>query len=141
VAEKRQQQSAQKKPANHVLVLDVLRRARGPLSAYDIIDKLRTKGVTAPTTVYRALNRLIEDGEVHRLESMAAFVACTHPSHAGTAIFAICGTCHTVTEIEDAYFTEALTACADRVDFRVEHTTVEIQGQCGRCAREETDPH
>lgn len=121
-------------------VLEVLRHAGCPLSAYDIIDRLRDEGVTAPTTVYRALNRLIDGGAVHRLESLAAFVACTHPSHAGTAVFAICRACQAVTEIEDAEVSRSLKRCAARTGFRVERTTVEIQGLCANCSPDEDPP-
>ena len=80
--------------ANERLVFDALSAARKPLSAYDLIDKLRKHGITAPPTVYRALSRLVGDRRAHRLESLNAFVTCSHPhdTHA-TAIFAICDGC------------------------------------------------
>ena len=64
---------------NQGLVFDVLSHSQGPLSAYTILDKLRDHGFRAPLQVYRALEKLLEFGLVHRLESINAFVACAHP--------------------------------------------------------------
>src|SRR5256885_5597381 len=50
-------------------VLDTLRQAGAPLTAYALLDQLRDHGLTAPTQVYRALDKLAEQGVVHRLES------------------------------------------------------------------------
>ena len=72
------------------IIVDALRDVGRPLSAYELIEKVRVKGVSAPPTVYRALQRLIDDGLAHRLESLNAFVACEHPHHQGKAVFAIC---------------------------------------------------
>ncbi len=56
-----------------------------PVSAYEIIDSLRDKAILAPQTVYRSLDRLIASGAAHRLESLNAFVACSHAVHKGSA--------------------------------------------------------
>ena len=61
-----------------MLVLKVLAKANAPLSAYSLLDKLREYGLKAPPQVYRALEKLIEIGKVHRIESMNAFIACGH---------------------------------------------------------------
>ena len=59
---------------NQDLVLRTLNGADAPLSAYDILDRLRDDGLRAPLQVYRALEKLIEQGLAHRLESINAFV-------------------------------------------------------------------
>jgi Fur family zinc uptake transcriptional regulator len=65
---------------NERLVLDVLGRENSPKSAYMILDVLRGSGFRAPLQVYRALEKLIGMGRVHRLESLNAFIACNHIS-------------------------------------------------------------
>ncbi len=55
---------------NQSLVLDTLSQSGGPLSAYTILDQLRDHGFRAPLQVYRALDKLVEFGMVHRLESL-----------------------------------------------------------------------
>src|SRR5215510_6075431 len=84
---------------NQGQVLSALRKAREPLSAYAILDRVRVAGISYPPTVYRALNELIQLGMVHRLQSRAAFVACDHGSCNGKAAFAICRECGKVVEI------------------------------------------
>ena len=63
---------------NQQLVYDALTGADTPLSAYSLLDQLRESGFRAPLQVYRALEKLIELGQVHRLESINSFVACQH---------------------------------------------------------------
>lgn len=88
---------------NQTLVFDVLSKAEGPLSAYTILDQLRDDGFRAPLQVYRALEKLLDYGMVHRLESLNAFVACAHPQchEHGLIAFAICEQCGQVTEFSD----------------------------------------
>ncbi len=116
------------------LIVEALRDARRPVSAYELIDQLRDKGVTAPPTVYRALNRLIAEGLAHRLESLNAFVACKHPSHRGGVVFAICEECGTVTEFNEAHVIDRLAGWANKAKFAVREMTLELRGLCASCA-------
>ncbi len=121
---------------NQSLVLDALAKADGPMSAYSILDKLRDQGFRAPLQVYRALDKLIDYGLIHRLESLNAFVACAHPDchDKGMAAFAICETCGSVTEFDDAVVESRLGAWARDNGFRSMKTTLEIRGLCQTCA-------
>lgn len=126
---------------NQSLVLEALSGANGPLSAYDILDRLRPAGLRSPLQVYRALGVLTEHGRVHRLESVNAFVACARPhEHAGpgaqgsaTVAFAICGTCGQVDEFADAEVGARLQGWADGHGFRLAGITVEMRGTCAQC--------
>ncbi|MCS6758506.1 MAG: transcriptional repressor, partial [Candidatus Devosia euplotis] len=55
---------------NQGLVLGALAHADTPLSAYQLLDALRADGLRAPLQVYRALDKLVERGLAHRLESL-----------------------------------------------------------------------
>jgi Fur family zinc uptake transcriptional regulator len=120
------------------LIADALRGAGRPVSAYEIIDQLRGKVTLAPQTVYRALDRLITAGSAHRLESLNAFVACSHAAnsgtHTGAAVFAICDDCGTVTEFEEPRAVESLSAWAKKQKFAVTSMTLELRGRCANCA-------
>lgn len=120
---------------NQELVLGTLTGAPTPLSAYDILDKLRAAGLRAPLQVYRALDKLVERGLAHRLESLNAFVACadTHCHRKGLIAFAICGACGKVEEFADAVIEERLGGWAQAEGFKVERTTMEIRGKCATC--------
>lgn len=123
--------------AKEALVLDALRAEPRPHTAYDLIDELRAHGVSAPATVYRALQRLMKLGLVHRLESLNAFVACAHGDHGGIAhrvVFAICEDCGRVEEISDLDVSQSVNAWAKARGFSVRATTFELRGQCSACA-------
>lgn len=118
------------------MIATALRDAGKPVSAYELIDQLRDEIVLAPQTVYRALGRLIAEGQAHRLESLNAFVACRHQKHdEGTAVFAICEACGAVNEFECAAAVDALDRCAKEARFAVERRTIELRGTCGACAK------
>jgi len=121
---------------NQSLVLDTLTGATGPLSAYGILDRVRGDGIKAPLQIYRALDKLVELGLAHRLESLNAFVACahSHDHHEGLAAFAICESCGRVDEFADDVVEERLAAWSRSTGFRTERTTIEIRGHCKDCA-------
>lgn len=120
---------------NQELVLTTLTASTGPLSAYDILDKLRADGLRAPLQVYRALEKLVDRGLAHRLESLNAFVACAdaHCHRKGLIAFAICEGCGKVDEFADAVIEERLGNWAKQEGFKVERTTMEIRGRCAEC--------
>lgn len=115
------------------LVLGALRKAQRPVSAYDIISGLRGRVDLAPPTVYRALDRLIEAGLVHKLESLNAFVACSHAAHHDDAAFAICDSCGSVTEFHTPAIDRSLKTWTHNNSFKLGTTMVELHGTCAAC--------
>ena len=63
---------------NQQTVLDILESAKEPLKAYAILFDTQKKGIKAPLQVYRALDKLIEIGKVHKIESKNSYIACKH---------------------------------------------------------------
>lgn len=120
------------------IIVEALRGVGRPVSAYELIEEVRGKGVTAPPTVYRALQRLIDEGLAHRLESLNAFVACSHSHHRGKAVFAICDGCGTVREFDNASAVRGLQAWAKDNDFQVRSMTLELRGRCASCLASQT---
>lgn len=120
-------------PEQDRMIVAALRDAGRPVSAYELIDQLREKAVLAPQTIYRALDRLIATGAAHRLETLNAFVACSHSRHEGRAVFAICETCGTVTEFDEPRAVDSLAAWAKKAKFSVREMTLELRGRCGEC--------
>lgn len=120
---------------NQHLVFGALAEADGPLSAYAILDRLRDSGFRAPLQVYRALDKLVEFGHVHRVESLNAFVACRHPecdTHE-SVVFAICEDCGGVTEIADEGLARQLRQVGREAGFSLKKSVVELRGRCRRC--------
>ncbi len=120
---------------NQKLVFNVLSEEKGPLSAYSILDDLRDEGFRAPLQVYRALEKLIEMGLVHRLDSMNAFIACCHPNceNHNTSAFTICQECGNVQEIYDQDLIGKISDIAQNTLFQLQGTTVELRGLCKNC--------
>ena len=120
---------------NQTLVLKVLTKANAPLSAYSLLDKLREYGFKAPPQVYRALERLIEIGKVHRIESMNAFIACEHTlcevSH--MTAFTICEKCEKVSEIKDEELSDYINLRAEKFGISAPKTHIEFHGLCNDC--------
>ncbi len=120
-------------------VLTLIALAGAPIKAYDLLDKVRESvdgGVAAPPTVYRALDFLLANGFIHKLESINAFVACHHPNSAQHSVpFLICNRCHSATELEDASIVATLDAAARGLGFAPQAQTLEVHGLCARCAR------
>lgn len=119
---------------NHAKVYAALQAAARPMTAYELIDALRSAGISAPPTVYRALNKLIEIGLAHRLESLNAFVACSHDDdHLGSVVFMICGTCGETREVVDRSLEQHLRQASGDSAFHVEKATIELRGHCADC--------
>ena len=119
----------------------ILTAARNPLSAYDVLDKMRSKGAVTPPTVYRSLDKLIEKGLAHRLESLNAYVACQHrhPHDHEMAAFAICDACGAVAEFTDSQIGERLALWSGTNAFSPKKVTIEVRGLCESCAGGATD--
>lgn len=121
-------------------VLRLLCTSDKPVSAYELLDQMR--GVVknpAPPTVYRALDFLLEQGLVHKLESLHAYVGCSHPDHPHASQFLICDDCGKVTEVEDASVAESLKAAGTAIGFRAKRPIVEVLGTCARCNAKRDD--
>jgi Fur family zinc uptake transcriptional regulator len=115
-------------------VLAALQNAEGPMSAYALLEVLRSDRIQAPTTIYRALARLMAAGVVHRLESLNAYIACRHQTHgAGAPVLVICNTCGRVDELSERDIVRRLEAEAARTGFRVDTATIELKGRCAAC--------
>jgi Fur family zinc uptake transcriptional regulator len=116
-------------------VLELVWQSHKPLGAYDILGVLTEEDGrrAAPPTVYRALDFLLENGLVHRIASLNAFVGCNHPGESHQGQFLICRHCHAAIELERPAISDAIVAGARDVGFAVEGQTVEVVGLCAAC--------
>lgn len=115
-------------------VLEIIWRGHNPVKAYEIIDSFGgASHTTQPPTVYRALDFLMENGLVHRIESQNAFVGCSHPRGDHKASFFICNECQQATEIDSKDLEAAFDHLAEANSFKIKTKTVEIFGFCKIC--------
>lgn len=117
-------------------VLRLMTQQEGAISAYDLLDLLRASEPHAkPPTIYRALDFLMEQGFIHRVESTNSFVLCHHfeePSH--TSAFFICDRCGQVIERSTEGIEEILAKMALSAGFTMRHNVVEAHGFCIDCS-------
>jgi len=115
-------------------VLELVWRGHAPVGAYDILGQLKDgERGAAPPTVYRALEFLMEQGLVHRIESLNAYVGCSRPERAHVSQFLICKECGSAAELDDKSIAEQVIRRAGELGFTVERQTIEVRGLCPGC--------
>lgn len=117
-------------------VLESLYTTHRPLGAYDIAEIMarETRRRVAPITIYRALEFLLEQGFIHKLETRNAFIACPHAHEPGELVaFLICDVCGGVDEVSSLPFSRAMADVLSHADFAPRTRVVEIGGVCAHC--------
>ncbi|EEX09648.1 transcriptional regulator, Fur family [Ruegeria lacuscaerulensis ITI-1157] len=117
-------------------VLEMLLQEHRALGAYAILDRLREEGFgSQPPVAYRALDFLVRNGFVHKIERLNAFVACSHPGATHSPAFMICRKCDAVAEAQASTAKGSLGAAARAAGFEIERTVVEAEGLCPDCTK------
>lgn len=115
-------------------VLELVWRSHQPIGAYELLAMLVKDGFnSAPPTVYRALEFLSEQGLLHKLDSINAYVGCCNPDTPHQGHFLLCQVCHLAQELENQYINLALKLSADEHGFEIRRHTIEIVGICQGC--------
>ena len=106
-----------------------------PISAYELLERMQqsTGKRLAPPTVYRALDFLLEEGFVHRIESRNAFVVCDHPGDRHESMYFVCRECGASHEAHDPDVRASLDAHARGLGFTPQRKVVEVYGLCAQC--------
>ncbi|MCQ4165290.1 transcriptional repressor [Tahibacter harae] len=117
-------------------VLEMVAASDKPVKAYDLLDQLKDERAgAAPPTVYRALDFLLENSFIHKLESINAYVSCHHPEEAHQVPFLICDVCAGAIEICDERVAALLAGQAQEHGFKPRAQTLEVHGVCANCAK------
>lgn len=115
-------------------VLELVWGSHEPVKAYDVLEELRNeKKGAAPPTVYRALGFLQEQGFVHKIESLNAYIGCGAPGHEATGQLLICRECGEVAEIEDIDVFDLIAAKSLKLGFEITRQIIEMEGYCAGC--------
>jgi Fur family zinc uptake transcriptional regulator len=116
-------------------VLRIVARSHRPLGAYEVLAALaRNRAQTPkPPTVYRALEFLLAQGLVHRIDSRNAFIACFRPGSAHRAYFFLCEACGCASEVPGEQLGATIASVARGAGFKPSRETVEIMGLCKSC--------
>ncbi len=118
-------------------ILATLKQSDNPLTAYDVLEQMSPAYPRiAPTTIYRALAKLIERGCVHRIESLNAYIACNGDSHHADSVLAICSDCGSVDENVSPALLRELSSIIGQSGFAPTRHVIEVHGVCGSCSTE-----
>jgi Fur family zinc uptake transcriptional regulator len=129
-------QSGQRFTKIRRLVLEMIWQSHRPLGAYELLPAIKSAGFnSAPPTVYRALEFLQEQGLVHRISSLNAFIGCSHPGHQCSSCFFICDHCQLTVELESPKLASAIADITADMGFVVEREHLEIVGKCPNCCK------
>lgn len=115
-------------------VLELVWASHRAVKAYDLLEQMKPLQQSAkPVTVYRALDFLLMQGLIHRVESLNAFVGCSCSEKQHEQLLLICVQCHEVEERPGVMVMEALSKELQQAGFTVHRKTIEIQGLCRHC--------
>ena len=109
--------------------------SKEPLKAYAILFDIQKKGIKSPLQVYRALDKLIEIGKVHKIESKNSYIACNNSnctSQTSTS-FLICEVCDKVTELKKNNLSTYFSKLSEKSNFKYTKHNLEIYGACKAC--------
>ena len=117
------------------LILELLWKSGRPTGAYELVKSLQYTGIESvgPPTVYRALEFLMKQGLVSKIESRNAYIPCTHPERNHICLFFLCGSCGNSVEFEDQRLERLIAENAAQLKFKAARRVVEVEGICERC--------
>ena len=120
---------------NQKIILDLIEKSDQPLKAYSILFDVKKKGINAPLQVYRALDKLVEIGKIHKIESRNAFIACQNSSCqiSKATAFSICENCEKVSEISSSKLSKYLSNFVDHSGMKFSKYNLEFFGLCKNC--------
>ena len=120
---------------NQQIIFELIHKSPEPLKAYTILSNVQNKGIKAPPQVYRALDKLVEIGKIHKIESKNAFVACRNSDCeiSKTTAFSICESCEIVDEISDIKLSKYLSNFNQKKGMKFKRFNLEFFGLCQKC--------
>ena len=121
---------------NQKIIFNLIHKSPEPLKAYTILFNVQKKGIKAPPQVYRVLDKLVEMGKIHKIESKNAFVACRNSDCeiSKATAFSICEKCEVVDEISDIKLSKYLSNFNHKKGMKFKRFNLEFFGLCKKCA-------
>ena len=118
---------------NKDIVFQYLNKCKKPLSAYEILHNLRKKRFKAPMSIYRALNILIDEGKVHKVNNEKKYVVCNHKHKDNYLILSACKKCRDVFEYQSDKINQFITLLCKNNNFKQLASNITIEGYCSKC--------
>ena len=118
---------------NQKIVLNLLQSSGEPLKAYSILDSLKKEGLKSPLQIYRALDKLVELGRIHKIESKNTFIVCSNSNCASNTIFTICERCDKVKELKNNNLTAGMSELIKKNGQSITRYNLEFFVLCKSC--------
>ena len=118
---------------NQKIVLNLLQSSGEPLKAYSILDSLKKEGLKSPLQIYRALDKLVELGRIHKIESKNSFIVCSNSNCASNTIFTICERCDKVKELKNNNLTAGMSELVKKNGQSITRYNLEFFVLCKSC--------
>ena len=118
---------------NQKIVLNLLQSSGEPLKAYSILDSLKKEGLKSPLQIYRALDKLVELGRIHKIESKNSFIVCSNSNCASNTIFTICERCDKVKELKNNNLTAGMSELIKKNGQSITRYNLEFFVLCKSC--------
>lgn len=119
------------------IVLKSLRKAKEPVTAYNLLKNLKKVGINSAPIIYRALDVLMKEGKVHKIKELGAFVACgcseDEHKHA-LSVLTVCGDCKEVEELHDHAIIHQLESLRKKGINLINQAVIELPITCNACA-------
>lgn len=119
-------------------VLNVFLKQAESLTAYEALAKLKKLRPSAePATIYRAIDYLIGEGLLHKVDATNQFIACRHnneksPLHQG--LLFTCTLCKVTCEYISEEIFSFINLFAKKNHIKAEHSLLALSGICEKCS-------
>ncbi|MEC8882170.1 MAG: Fur family transcriptional regulator [Pseudomonadota bacterium] len=126
--------------ASRRAVLDIVMGSEKPMKAYDILSDLqKVISHAKPPTVYRALEYLVNNKLLHRINQQNAYVFCQqeqkcfhdHPRRFN--VIFTCQQCGQISEQSNNVLTAVISEMIDDISFKADSRMIECPGACKEC--------
>ena len=119
-------------------VFSLIWKSHKPITAYQLLDLIKDGDFSAtPPTVYRTLDFLLEQGLIHRINSLNAYIGCCQPETGHTGTFIICEQCEQAEEVNNEQIISAIEQVSKAHSFTLKSHVTEIYGLCPQCANQD----
>ena len=121
-------------------VLELIWESHQAVKAYDLLDRIKPLEQAAkPATIYRALDFLLDQGLIHRVESLNAFIGCSCSEKQHEQLLLICTRCQEVEERPGTAVMEEVAMEVKQAGFMIHHKAIEVHGICADCSASPTE--
>lgn len=121
-------------------VLTLLLEAGRSLKAYELLEAMKQLYPQAkPPTVYRALDFLVEEGLIHRLDAVNAWTACQDVAGHHHDLLIVCTVCGKVAELSAPLISHQLQDMIQAAGFIQTTSETELRAICQDCSRKQKE--